>query len=145
MLSKNDCDHNWKQIYCIMLIIPFILNGCFFCRLEIAIITFSRTIDWHGFYGYWGLYRRLFSNTERRWLAWRLGSENVFFDPCMAVDHYVLDMSNTEERIIVEKLVKIFEYFTQRLETNIYFFCCHHFHRLSLLLLSLGKIVLTLC
>ncbi len=76
-----------------------------FCRLEIAIVTFARTIDWHGFFGYWGLYRRAYSNIERRWLAWRLGAANFMFDPCMAVDYYHLDMSNPEERVVVEELV----------------------------------------
>ena len=75
-------------------------------RLELAVVTFSRTIDWHGFFGYWGLYRQRYSTIERRWLGWRLGAANAWFDHCMAVDYYHLDMANPEERIVVEELVR---------------------------------------
>ena len=51
------------------------------------------------------MYRRIYSNVERKWLAWRLGSVNVMFDHCMAVDYYHLDLSNAEERVVVEELV----------------------------------------
>ena len=73
--------------------------------MELAVITYSRTIDWHGFFGYWGLYRKIFSIVERKWLAFRLGAANAMFDHCMAVDYYNMDMSNPEERVVVEELV----------------------------------------
>ncbi|EKX50115.1 hypothetical protein GUITHDRAFT_103928 [Guillardia theta CCMP2712] len=73
-------------------------------RVEVCVIAFARTIDWHELFGASGLFRKTLSKTERRMLTQRLGAVNLF-DHVMAVDYYELDASNEEDRWIMQEIV----------------------------------------
>ncbi len=71
-------------------------------RVEICVIGFSRTIDWHGFKNViLSLVPR-----ELKMLHNRIGYINIF-DDMMAVDFYELDLERCPERFVMQELLHL--------------------------------------
>jgi hypothetical protein len=66
-------------------------------RVEVIVIGFARTVDWHGLNN---VTFRL-TLTERRQLHARIGLINLF-DESMAVDYYELDLANPAQRWVMQ-------------------------------------------
>jgi hypothetical protein len=71
-------------------------------RVEICVIAFARTIDWHCYNNI--IYR--LSPLEKRQLLHRIGLVNLF-DETMAVDYYELDLAHPAQRLICQEIVHL--------------------------------------
>ena len=70
-------------------------------RVEVLVITYSRTRDFHGLMH---LYNEYLLPAERALLSYRIGICNIF-DEVMAVGYYELDLSHPEERFVAQELL----------------------------------------
>jgi len=113
-LNKEAPDNPGKQIG---LIRQFSNTGFFTCeqiasllgmfsqptlRVELCVIAFARTIDWHG---YPNVTYRL-TPFEKRQLYVRVGLINVF-DEMMAVDYYELDLAQSASRYVCQEMLHL--------------------------------------
>ena len=71
-------------------------------RVEVCVIGYSRTIDWHGFKNV----TLALSLRELKQLHRRLGYVNLF-DDVMAVDFYELDLEQPPERFVMQELLHL--------------------------------------
>ena len=69
-------------------------------RVELFVIAFSRTLDWHGYTNL----LELLSPVELKELRRRIGVVNLF-DDIVAVGYYELEFSDPEERFVGQELV----------------------------------------
>jgi hypothetical protein len=72
-------------------------------RVEVLVITYPRTRDFHGLVH---VYNEWISQAERTLLAYRVGISNLF-DEVMAVGYYELDLSRPEERFVAQELLQL--------------------------------------
>jgi len=75
-------------------------------RVELCVTAYSRTLDFHGYYGYTGLWQKCLTIGERAMLKERIGRVNMF-SATMAVDYYELDLAVHDERWIMQQLVHL--------------------------------------
>ena len=71
-------------------------------RVEVCVIGYSRTVDWHGFKNV----TFALSPREMRTLHHRIGLINLF-DDVVAVDFYELDLERPAERFVMQELLHL--------------------------------------